>query len=129
LRGVALDAVVEDLDEFGLAAAGLAERPHLQLVTASEHAGDGDDAVQMMRHEVAPGLLAAGEQCHFGQFGCRQRRLVDAVDGGEPGDVGNCFNVENQGGMHGAGVQAKAAILRCHCNAASSVEAVMRASR
>jgi hypothetical protein len=68
------------------------------LVDAAQHAGNGDDAVQVMRHEVAAGFLAAVQQCHFGELGLRQRRLVYAVDRGEPGEVGNRFNVENQGG-------------------------------
>jgi len=101
LWDIALDAVVKALDQLGFAAVGLAQRPYLQLVAATQHAGNGDDAVQVVRHEVAAGFLAPGQQCHFGELGLRQCRFVHAVECGEPGEVGNRFNIENQGGVHG----------------------------
>jgi len=126
--GYSADAVVEALDQFGPRCCGLALRPYLELVAASEHAGYGDDAVQVMWHEVGRRFSAAVQQCQFGEFGVRERRFVYALTRRIRRGQGS-FNVENQGGMHGTGARTKPHFTLLHAMLCRAPRPRFRASR
>ena len=84
---------------FGFGAFGAAQRADVDFAAPTQAAGDGNDALQMQRHEVAAGF---GAPCLGGKFHCfgiadAVGQLFQQADGG---GIGNGFYVKGQNRGH-----------------------------
>ena len=79
--------------------AGLADRPHAQVVAAPQRARDRHDPVQVVRREVAAGLRAARLRVALRHVGVRQPG-GQAAEAPNARDVGNRLDVEDQDRRH-----------------------------
>ena len=92
LRHVALQALVEALDQRGLRILGLADRPHLDALVVAHDAADRHDPLQVRLQEIAAGIgrghRTALLERNLGDFVVGQRvgQLVEAPDAGDVRD-------------------------------------------
>ena len=68
-------------------------------VAVAQRAGDGDDALQVQRQEIAAGRRAALLQRPVEDVGVGQARR-QSVDAAQPGDVGDGLDVEDEDRRH-----------------------------
>jgi hypothetical protein len=101
LRREFLDAVEEALDDRAFIEFRRRQRPDAKTVKRAQHAGNGDDTLQVQRQEIAAVLGPALLEGQLGDFGVRQfaRQLVDPA---QAGDIGNGLDVEYENRFHAA---------------------------
>ncbi len=91
---VAFDAFEETLEQFALAARGIAEAPHLQRIAPPQRAGDGHHAMLWQRQEVVAGARPAQCEHRAGHIGVS--KVFESEQATTKVHVGNGLDVEDQ---------------------------------
>jgi len=101
LRRELLHAIKEALDDLGLGGFRRRQRPDLETFVTAQGAGNGDDALQVVRQEITAVLCPLTLKRIFGHLGITKagRQVVQAADAGH---IGDGFDIKNEDRGHGS---------------------------